>query len=292
VTTRTGTSELGSQIGAFARIFREDTADALAERFVEHGLKTLQFNFSALGYPALPDRALVESLDLAGIASTFTSRGIRLWGISGTYNMAHPDPAVREESNRLAAGYIAALGPMGAEAVTLCTGSRDPENMWRKHPANRTESAWSDFRRSLDVLLPAAAEAGLKLAIEPEPGNVVRGTAEAKRLLAELGADADRVGFVLDAANLVDDAPTDQHAAILSEAFAELGSRTLCLHGKDPNGWQAVLDGQAGVDYEMVFALYRRLPHPLPFIIQDATPEQLPQVRALMIDVFERAGAA
>lgn len=284
-------AELREHYGAFARIFREDSADALADRFAELDLRTMQFNFSALGYPALPGRELIENLDLAGIAASFASRNIRLWGISSTYNMAHPDEAIREESTRHAAAYIAALGPMGAEAVTLCTGTRDPENMWRWHPDNGTEAAWSDFRRSIDALLPASAEAGVKLAIEPEPGNVLTGTAQAKRLISELGGDADRIGFILDPANLVGDAPEDRHEAILGEAFAELGEMTLCLHGKDPNGWQSVLNGQPGLDWVALFELYRQLPHPVPFIVQDATPEQLPQVRAVMLDAFEGAGA-
>jgi sugar phosphate isomerase/epimerase len=284
--------ELRNQFGAFARIFREDSADALAERFAELDLRTMQFNFSALGYPALPDRELVETIDLAGIAVSFATRGIRLWGVSGTYNMAHPDAETREDQTRRVAGYIAALGPMGAEAVTLCTGSRDSENMWRKHRDNGSEAAWSDFRRSLDALLPAADEADLRLAIEPEPGNVVTGTAQARRLVNELGDDADRIGFILDAANLVGDAPANRHEAILNEAFAALGDRTLCLHGKDPHGWTAALDGRPGVDYGVVFDRYRGLPHPVPFIVQDATPEQLPRVRESMIERFEagRAG--
>ncbi len=284
--------EFRSQFGAFARIWEEDSADALAERFAELELRTMQFNFSALGYPALPDRELVEHLDLAGIATSFATRNIHLWGISSTYNMAHPDQAMREENTRHAAAYIAALGPMGADAVTLCTGTRDPDNMWRWHPDNGTESAWSDFRRSIDALLPASVEAGVKLAIEPEPGNVLTGTRQAKRLISELGGDADRIGFILDPANLVGAAPIDRHDAILGEAFQELGTKTLCLHGKDPNGWQSVLDGRPGLDWTRVFALYVQLAQPVPVIVQDATPAQLPRVREMMVDAIGRAGAS
>jgi sugar phosphate isomerase/epimerase len=185
---------------------------------------------------------------------------------------------------------IAGVGPLGVEAVTLCTGSRDPDHMWRKHPDNGSETAWSDFRRSLDVLLPAAADANVKLAIEPEPGNVVTGTREALRLLDELGGDAERIGFILDAANLVDDASAEGHRAILEEAFAALGTRTLCLHGKDPNRWQAVIDGRPGLDHAMVLELYRSLPRPVPYIIQDTTPDQLPLVRDYVKESFRREG--
>jgi len=58
--------------------------------------------------------------------------------------------------------------------------------MWRAHPGNLASDAWTDLRRTLDALLEAAHEAGVRLGIEPEPGNVVRDARTAARLLAEL----------------------------------------------------------------------------------------------------------
>ena len=74
MTAHDASGELRRQFGAFARIFREDSAAALADRFAELDLRTMQFNFSALGYPALPGREEVERLDLAGIAASFATR--------------------------------------------------------------------------------------------------------------------------------------------------------------------------------------------------------------------------
>ena len=74
--------------------------------------------------------------------------------------------------------------------------------MWRAHPANTDRSAWSDLRRTLDPLLEAAREAGIRLGVEPELANVVRDAPTAARLLDELGADAP-IGIVLDPANLL-----------------------------------------------------------------------------------------
>ena len=74
--------------------------------------------------------------------------------------------------------------------VTLCTGTRDPQNMWRAHPDNQTAQAWTDLRATLDVLLDAARDAGVQLGVEPEFANVVADAPTAARLLEQLGVDA------------------------------------------------------------------------------------------------------
>ena len=102
-------------------------------------------------------------------------------------------------------GWVGLVPRLGAGVVTLCTGTRDPDNMWRAHSGNTDPSAWSDLRRSLDPLLEAAREAGIRLGVEPELANVVRDARTARRLLDEVGLDAP-IGIILDPANLL--APT------------------------------------------------------------------------------------
>jgi sugar phosphate isomerase/epimerase len=74
--------------------------------------------------------------------------------------------------------------------------------MWRAHSGNTDPSAWSDLRRSLDPLLEAAREAGIRLGVEPELANVVRDARTARRLLDEVGLEAP-IGIILDPANLL-----------------------------------------------------------------------------------------
>ena len=57
---------------------------------------------------------------------------------------------------------------------------------------------------------------GLMLAVEPEPGNVVRDAAVARRLLDEVGADHLRI--ILDAANLIGSPGLDRQADIVAQA--------------------------------------------------------------------------
>jgi sugar phosphate isomerase/epimerase len=279
-------------LGAFARIFPIGTADTLARSFAAYNLTQVQLNLSALGHPTIPTGDALAGVDLAGIATAMRENGRVIWGVSATYNAAHPDEAVRAATTTGAARFIAALGPLGAMAATLCTGTRDRENMWRAHPDNGGTAAWRALRRSLDVLLPAAASSGVLLAIEPEPGNVVAGTAEALRLVRELGADATRIGFILDPANLVATAPREDHARILRKAFAALGDRAICVHVKDTVPWTRTLAGDGVVDYDLVLALHRGLPRAVPLIIQDATPIQLPVIVAMLRRRLNASGAA
>ncbi len=279
-------------LGAFARIFPVGTADTLAQNFAAFGLTQVQLNLAALGYRTIPTGDALARIDLAGIATAMREHGRAIWGVSVTYNTAHPDEAVRAATTAEAARFIAALGPLGAAAATLCTGTRDPENMWRAHPDNGGPIAWRALRRSLDTLLPAAASSGVLLAIEPEPGNVVAGTAEALQLARELGADAARIGFILDPTNLVATQPREEHARVLREAFAALGDRAICVHAKDTVPWARTLAGDGVVDYDLVLALRQGLPRAVPLIIQDATPAQLPAIIALLRRRLDAPGVA
>ena len=277
--TTSSRNQAESLLGAFARIYRRDTAEDLAEAFVTDQLVQVQLNLSSLGYPTIPDAEQLTTIDTGAIRAAFDLRGRVIWGVSATYNTAHPDPAVRAADTAKAAEFIVGLRALEPVAATLCTGTRDPNNMWRAHPDNNSSAAWADLRQSLDVLLPAAAEAGILLGIEPEPGNVIAGTAQAQRLLDELGHDAVHVGIILDPANLVGASPLDQYEHILTEAFTRLGDKAICVHAKDTQAWAETLQGGPGVDYRLVYRLYEALPARVPVIIQDATEEELPKVR-------------
>lgn len=271
-------------LGAFARIYRRGSAAELAKAFVADDLTQVQLTLAVLGLSTIPDGDELAGIDLAELRAAFTSRGRVIWGVSATYNTAHPDDVIRAAETANAASFIAGLRPLAPVAATLCTGTRDPDNMWRANPGNSSSAAWADLRRSLDVLLPAAAHAEVLLAVEPEPGNVIAGTSQARRLVRELGADAERIGFILDPANLVTGAPFDEHEHILTEAFHTLGERTICVHAKDIHSWSDTLLGLPGIDYHLVSRLWAALPNAVPLIIQDTTEDELPRVRDWLLE--------
>ncbi len=242
------------RLGIFARIFRRDSADEVAAAVASAGFDLVQLNLNSFGLATIPD---VDSVDFAGIRRAFDRHGVAIWGLSATYNMIDPDEAKRTALTRAAVALIGHAPELGATTVTLCTGTRDPDDIWRAHPGNNDPSAWADMRATLDRLLPAAASAGVRLGIEPEIANVVKDAPAARRLLDELGADAAHVGIVLDPANLLTPATLDRQCDILSAAVELLGEYVVCLHAKDvvDSGYAAA--GSGGLDYALVFRLAR-----------------------------------
>jgi sugar phosphate isomerase/epimerase len=278
------------ELGIFARTFPRASAAEVAGAVAAAGFGLVQLNLSAAGLPTLPGPAELARLDFAAIRRAFGAWAIRIWGLSASYNMIHPDPAVRDAQTEAAAALIGRAPELGAAAVTLCTGTRDPDNMWRRHPGNDDPQAWKDLRVSLDRLLPAADAAGVRLGIEPEPGNVISTAARARRLLGELGRDAGLTGIVFDPANLVTVATADRQADILTEAAGQLAGWIFCLHAKDVAESGSAAAGTGRLDYALIARLLAGLPAGVPLIAQDAAEDDVARVRGFLLAQAGPAG--
>jgi sugar phosphate isomerase/epimerase len=260
------------EFGIFARVFPVGSATQIAGQIAEAGYTVVQLNLSALGLPTIPPADRWAAIDPGEIRSAFEAKGLRLWGLSCSYNMTHPDPTVRSAGTRAAVELISHAPQFGVTAVTLCTGSRNPDRMWAAHPDNASRPAWYDMRAELDILLAATATADVILGVEPEPGNVVRDATTAARLIDELGGDGRRIGVIADAANLLAEHPIAEHRRVLESSFATLASNIACVHAKDLVAWEKTLDGHGIVDYELVGPLWETLPQRPPVIVQDVAP--------------------
>ncbi|GAA5031402.1 TIM barrel protein [Actinopolymorpha pittospori] len=275
------------EIGIFARTFPRAMASEVAAAVRAAGFALTQLNLSAFGLPTIPAAerdAQGSPIDYGAIRASFATEGVRIWGVSATYNTIHPDPSARRRSTTAAVAYLPHAAELGAQVVTLCTGTRDPDDIWRRHPGNDGEDAWTDLRATLDQLLPAAEAAGVRLGVEPEAGNVVSDAARARRLLDELGGDAALVGIVLDPANLLDPSTARDQERILSAAFDELGDSVVCLHAKDVVTAGYAAAGTGLLDYDLVLRLHAGLPHAVPVVIQDAAEDDVARVRGFLYD--------
>ena len=145
-----------------------------------------------------------------------TRSGVGLVALSGTYNMVHPDKAVRGDGLRRLAVVIEAAASAATPLVTLCTGTRNRDDQWAHHPDNADPSAWSDMAAEMEKALELAERHGVDLGIEPEQANIVTSAADAMRLIAEMGSK--RLSIVLDPANLFERANADEARAIVAEA--------------------------------------------------------------------------
>jgi sugar phosphate isomerase/epimerase len=242
------------RLGIFARTFARPTLEAALDAVAEHGLDAAQFNPLLLGGPSLPET--ISPADAARVAAAHRTRGLEMVAVSGTYNMAHPDPARRAEGARRLRALIAVAPALGTRVVTLCTGTRDPDDMWRAHPDNAGAAAWADMLESVASAVAAAEAAGVVVVAEPERGNVVRDARAARSLLDRIGSPALRI--VIDAANLLPPDRLPDQRRILEEAFELLGSDLALAHAKDvrPDG-AVVAAGRGGVDYPRYLALLR-----------------------------------
>ena len=265
-----------TEYGVFARVFPIGAPARVAAQIRAAGFTATQLNLSALGRPTLDDA--LTAADAVAIAAAFAAHGVRIWGVSGTFNAIDPDVAARRRATEACAAMMQHAAGTGAEVVTLCSGTRDPADMWHAHPDNTGAAAWRDLRSTLDELLPVAAAAGLRLGIEPEPGNVVRDADAAAALLAELGDDARHLAIVLDPANLLSTDTVAGQRDILTRAFDELGAHTAAVHAKDVVASGYAAPGCGAMDYDLVMALHAELPASVPVIAQDLSADDAGRV--------------
>jgi sugar phosphate isomerase/epimerase len=242
------------QPGVFARTFPTAGALATLRAVRDAGFATAQFNLACLGLASMPDAIPPEAP--AGIAAASAETGISIAAVSGTWNMIHPDPAVRARGLARLEALAAAARPMGTRLVTLCTGTRDPLDQWRRHPDNATPAAWADLLAEMEKAVAVAERHDVELGIEPELANVVADAPAARRLLDTLASP--RLRIVLDPANLFERADARERRRLVEEAADLLGPDIAMAHAKDrsPDGGFAAA-GRGVVDFPHFVAALR-----------------------------------
>jgi sugar phosphate isomerase/epimerase len=275
------------RLGIFARTFRRDTPERVAAAVAQAGYALAHWNFAAIGRPTLA--ADLDATVFAAVRSAFDAAGVGIPSVSATFNVIHPDLELRARQTTQAVRLIGLAPQLGAEVATLCSGTRDPGDLWRPHPENQAPDAWTDLRRTLEPLIDAAGAAGVRLGIEPEPANVVRDAPTAARLLDELGEDAP-VGIVLDPANLLSPETIPRQSEVLAEAVGLLGPRVVGVQLKDVTAsGHAAAAGTGLLDYPALFRHLARLP-PVPLIVQDAPEAAAARVRRDLLRWQAQAG--
>src|SRR5258708_31608466 len=145
--------------------------------------------------------------------------------------MIDPDPQTRLAGAEGLRRVIALAPKLGTAMVTLCTGSRDPGNMWHKHPNNGTREAWADLLVQVEGAVRVAEKYGVTLGVEPEIGNTINSVHKARRLLDEVRSP--QLKIVMDGANIFQRGQLSNMRKVLDEAFELLGSYIALAHAKD-----------------------------------------------------------
>ncbi|MBI4552393.1 MAG: sugar phosphate isomerase/epimerase [Candidatus Latescibacteria bacterium] len=244
------------QIGIMAKTFVRPTLGDVLDVVGRYSLRAIQFSFSCAGLPNMPDR--IDPAQVERIHVEMDARAITMAAVSGTFNMIDPDLSKRRDGLRRLREMASVCARLVTPVITLCTGTRDPDNMWRRHPDNDSPTAWRDLVVSMTEAVQYAEEFGVTLAFEPEVSNVVDSAHKARRLLDEVRSP--RLKVVMDGANLFHAGELPRMREILNEAFDLLGPDIVLAHAKDLSQ-----DGEAGheaagtgrLDYDHYLMLLR-----------------------------------
>ena len=243
---------------------------------VGYDLYETQFNMSVAGLPSMP--AEIDPPLADRVREAAAERNVALAAVSGTFNMAHPDEGVRRDGLHRLGVIAGACQRLGTSVITLCTGTRDGYNMWRRHPDNGTPEAWRDMLATMQEALQKAEENGVTLAFEPETGNVVDSAQKGRRLLNEMRSPCLKV--VMDAANLFDAEDPARRLSrseeVLGEAFELLGGDLLLAHAKDvKTSGEVIAAGKGDLDYELYLKQLSEAGYGGPLVLHGLAEEEV-----------------
>jgi sugar phosphate isomerase/epimerase len=238
------------------------------------GLACVQLGLACVG---LPD--VVEAIP-AGLPERFgraaAERGLAVASVQGTFNMCHPDAEHRRAGLRGLRVLAESCAAMGTSVIHICTGTRNTESMWRRHPDNGTAEAWRDMAACVREAVGIAREARVVLSFEPEVNNIVDSARKARRLLDEIGSSHLKV--TMDPANIFHAGQLPRMKEVLEEAFALVGRDLAQAHAKDLDR-----DGDAGhkaageglLDYGLYLRLLRQYGFTGPLLLHGLSRAQV-----------------
>ena len=277
------------RLGVFAKHISRATPEELFDTVAGFGLDCTQFNAACLGTPSLPER--IDDALWNRAARAARSTGVKVVALSATFN------PLDENKVRLASNFqrleLLAQGALilGTDLLTLCSGTRNQQDMWTYHPENRSSAAWQEMVNAMQRALEIAIKYDLNLGIEPEVANVVSNANDGIRLIREL--ESNRIKIVFDPANLYRP-PADprQDGHVITDALALLGDHIAIAHCKDiaaPVGRAAtyqpgetlyahVAAGTGILNYRHYLSELRRLVSTdVPLILHGLSQEQIPR---------------
>ena len=153
------------QIGILLGTFSRPTLEARLDAVKACGLDCVQLSMDCAGLPLMPDKIAPETI-CQRIRREAAARAIEIASLQGTFNMSHPDAEHRRAGVRRLGVLAAACQQLGTSKIHICTGTRDPRNMWRRHPDNDSPEAWRDMvacvRAAVEIARPVRRDLGLR----------------------------------------------------------------------------------------------------------------------------------
>ncbi|MBQ8512087.1 MAG: sugar phosphate isomerase/epimerase [Clostridia bacterium] len=215
------------------------TADDLFALIRHYGYACTQFAFSSIaesGY--IPDGCIEIPESIApsvirAVERASAKHNLPVMVFNGTFNMAHPDEEIRQTGLKRLEVLADAADALGVKMISLCSGTRNPGNLWAYSDENDTDDAWNAMYGTMQRAAETAEKHGITLAIESEASNVISTPERARRLMDGVGSD--KIKMILDCANLFHrgEAHPENVQSVITHAFEVYGHDIVIAHGKD-----------------------------------------------------------
>ena len=271
------------ELGIMAKTFNRPTLEANLDSVKACGASCIQFDLTIAGLAAMPDQ--IDPAVASRIRSAMEERELVMSAVSGTFNMIHPDRESRRAGLESLGVIAAACRDLGTSVITLCTGTRDPENMWRRHEGNDAPDAWADMIETMGKALAMAEREHVVLAFEPEMANVINSAEKARKLLDHF--QTPHLKVIFDAANLFEVATRDGAKKIIEQALDLLGDDVVIAHAKDRDAaGKFVAAGHGILDYDHYVKSLHQAGFDGPMITHGLTEAQVPGCIQMLRDVL------
>jgi sugar phosphate isomerase/epimerase len=280
--------------GIFSTVFARPNLDAVLDAMVAAGFQATQFHLgSALAVDDPRQNTIPAELDddsCRWIRAAFQSRGVSIPGVSGTFNITHPDPARRDEGFRRLELLASHCGALETDVITLCSGTLDADYMWAAHPDNGSKQAWDAMLDGMARAAQIAERHCVRVAFEPEVSNVIDSAKKARAAIDSVGSPNLKV--CIDGANLYHKGDLARMHDVLTEAFQLVGDDIVLAHAKDVSR-----DGEAGhdaagtglLDYEAYLRHLRQVGYDGAVVLHSLAEAQVPGCRAFLLGKLEAA---
>lgn len=228
------------KLGIFTPEIAAANPAQLFQKVQNYGFSQVQFDFLSCCSEETPHE--IPYALIAELQAQAAQNNIEFFVLNGTYNMAHPDKAVRDYGVECFFEICRAARALHCPVVSLCTGTRTRESMWVPHPDNNSAEAWKDMCVSIEKAIEAAEKYDVLLGIETEASNVCNSPEKVLRLIREM--QSDRLKVIMDCANLFNVGTAYRSIArdIIRKGFDLLGEYVEVAHAKD-------IKESAGIDF-------------------------------------------
>jgi len=278
------------KLGGYSPEFNFATVEEVFEEMAKLGFSQVQYDFITSHSDEMPKT--ITDKELYRIKQASQDYGIQILAINGTFNMADSSKAYRDEYSKRFENIAIACNALDCGIITLCTGSRSSESMWRYHPDNVSQEAWDDMIQTTQSILPYAEKHHVTLGVETEASNVVFSIERTRKYLDEINNPHLKV--IMDCANLfpAGTAKRENVQATIQHAFDVLGKDIVLAHGKDiceskgsgiPDPIVFASPGKGIVDYDFYFSLLKKINYANGLILHGIhhAEEFKPSIRAM-----------